>query len=55
MITLTEKVMMLIVGGAAVVAVVALLTGADLAELVTIVIAFAVGGALPSPLLKREE
>lgn len=50
----TERVVMLMVGGAALVAVVALLTGADLAELMTIAIAFACGGALPSPFFKRE-
>lgn len=53
MITLTERVMMVIAGGAAVVAVVALMTGADLAELVTIILAFAAGSALPSPLMRQ--
>lgn len=53
-VTVTERVMMVGIGGAALVAVVALLTGADLAELMTIAIAFGIGGALPSPLERRE-
>ena len=50
----SDRVIMVAIGGAALVAVVALLTGADLAELMTIAIAFGIGGALPSPLERRE-
>jgi len=46
----TDRVIMVAIGGAAVVLTVALLTGADLAELLTIAVAFGTGAALPSPL-----
>lgn len=45
----TERLLMLVVGGALVVCVVYLLMGGDLLDLVALLIAFAVGGALPSP------
>lgn len=51
--TITDRVLMAAIGGAAVVAVVALLTGANLAELMTVGLAFATGAALPSPLTKN--
>lgn len=50
----TDKVLMVLVGGAAVVACVGLLTGATFQDMAIIITAFGFGSILPSPLKKSD-
>lgn len=47
---LTERVAMTLIGAGALVAVVILLTGGSVQDLISIVVAFGLGSVLPSPL-----
>lgn len=54
-VNLTERVAVALIGGAALVAVVILLTGGSVQDLISVAIAFGLGSVLPSPIERTNE